>query len=712
MRTLLRLPRTSAAILAAAPFALSAQNPGALASASAPAPAPALAVTAGFPSDRYVSRHAPLELTLNRPLTSDDGEVAVLVGSVDVTTMFAREGTRLVYRSRSVALPAGDQQVTVYQVRAGRWEELARFPLKVLTVAGFTKSTLTPSLSLNSKGQLAEGRSDGLPAPERRTFQDFSISTGEQSSHERRWWSIATQSNYVGVSRQEEALRFPAERAEAPRFDLADYLLVFRGGTGTQLSAGNVNFGRNRHLVSGFASRGFTFTTTRAGATLSLGSANGSSVVGWDNFFGLEDPHHRVNSAALGLELVKRRPGALRVEVTGLDGSRLPQAGFTRGAVVDAEESRGGGIEVSAATPSQRARFAGGYTRSSFFNPARDAQLTADQSLVPARRETHGARYVEVGLGILQNAKLFGHLPANATLGYRHERVDPLFRSVAAFAQADRQQNAFDLSGNFGAVTTQLAHSRSTDNLGHVASVLTSPTHVVTASVAAPLAALFRQKTHQALWPALTYSLNRTHQFSDGVPTNGDFRPVDLPDQVSLVHDAGMQWLIGRWRASYRVNANVQDNRQPGRERSDFAARSNAMSLGTSLGQRVDVSLDGNLEHRRNKELDQTNRVHRVGTVVNWRPDTHTAFATTLSLTREKDEPQTTSTTHGEYRVDLSRTITLRKPSGQSGGTTGQLVLRYARTQVDAEQFTNAVAGPRTSSAQWTLSSGISLRLF
>jgi hypothetical protein len=675
---------------------------------------PALSVTPGFSGDQYVSRHAPLELTLNRPLTSEDGDVAVVVGSVDLTAMFAKEGARLVYRSRAVALPSGEQQVTVYQVRGGKWAELARFPVKVLSVAGFTKSSMSPSLSVNNKGQLAEGRSGDIPEPERRTFQDISVSTGERSSHERRGWSIATQSNYVGVTRREEALRFAAERDEAPRFDLADYLLLIRGNGGTQLAAGNVTLGRNRHLANGFASRGFTFTTARAGATLSLGSANSSPVVGWNNFLGLDQPHHRVNSAALGLELVRRRPGAIHVELTGLDGARLPQAGFTRGAVVDAEESRGGGIEVSASTPSQRARFAGGYTRSSFLNPARDAQLTDGQTLVPARRDTRGARYVELGLGVLQNAKLFGHVPSNATLGFRHERVDPLFRSVAAFAQADREQNAVDLSTTLGALSAQLSHSRTTDNLGRVSSVLTSPTRVMTASVATPLAALVRARAHQALWPSVTYSLNRTHQFATKTPANGDFRPSDLPDQLSIVHDVGAQWLVGRWRASYHLNASTQDNRQPGRERADFTASSNVVSLGTSLGQRVDVSLDANLEERRNEELAQTNMVRRVGTVFNWRPDAATALATFVSVSHAEDEPQTTATTNGEYRVELSRAITLRKPTGQSAGTTGQLVIRYARTRADAEQFTGPgiLPIPATSRTQWTLSSGLSLRVF
>src|SRR5690349_3730512 len=128
--------------LVAVPATLAAQPPaqaaaGAVAAASAP-----LTVTAAFPPDQYVSRHAPIALALSRPLVSDDGDVAVVVGSADVTALFERQGTRLVYRSRSVALPSGEHEVTVYRVRGGQWAELARFPLKVLSVAGFTKSSV------------------------------------------------------------------------------------------------------------------------------------------------------------------------------------------------------------------------------------------------------------------------------------------------------------------------------------------------------------------------------------------------------------------------------------------------------------------------------------------------------------------------------------------------------------------------------------------
>jgi hypothetical protein len=347
-------------------------------------------------------------------------------------------------------------------------------------------------------------------------------------------------------------------------------------------------------------------------------------------------------------------------------------------------------------------------------NPLRDPQLTGSQPVVPERRETHGARYVEIGLGLLQNARLFGRVPATVTLGGRHERVDPLYRSIGVSTQADRQQDAIDVTTSFGALSAQVNHTRSTDNLGHVASVLTSPTRATTASLAAPLAALFRVKTHQQRWPSITYSINRTHQFSTALPTNGDFRPIDLPDQMNIVHDASVQWLIGRWRASYRVNANTQDNRQPGRERSDFSALVHVVSLGASVGPHLDLGVDGNLEARHNKELDQTAFVHRIGTLLNWRPGRATTVGVNVSITTSEDEPRTSSTTNGEYRLELTRSITLRKPSGQSAGSSGQLVLRFARTETDFAQLAapNVTPLPSRNRAQWTVSSGLSLRLF
>ena len=158
----------------------------------------------------------------------------------------------------------------------------------------------------------------------------------------------------------------------------------------TVLGLGHVSAGSHRHLMNGFASRGVSATVRGGVASLAVGAVNGSSIVGWNNISGLNNGDHRVYSATLGLELRPRRPGALHLDATVLDGSLLPQTSFTQGAVVDAERSTGGGVQLSATTPGERLRAAAGYSRSRFDNPDNDQELTGTSGVVPVERETRG----------------------------------------------------------------------------------------------------------------------------------------------------------------------------------------------------------------------------------------------------------------------------------------------------------------------------------
>lgn len=109
---------------------------------------------------------AVIELTLSRPLMPDEGDLIVVIGGTDVSAMLDRAARRVVYRPEVISLPAGETQLIVYR-RAhgeGRWHELRRFPMKVLA-AGFTRVTSARSATLGNKGQVAEGRSHGVPSP-------------------------------------------------------------------------------------------------------------------------------------------------------------------------------------------------------------------------------------------------------------------------------------------------------------------------------------------------------------------------------------------------------------------------------------------------------------------------------------------------------------------------------------------------------------------
>ena len=472
-------------------------------------------------------------------------------------------------------------------------------------VAG--NGVFSQSATLGNKGQVAEGRSAGVPAPDRRTFQDFVLNAGLRSTGEGRGWTLTTQSNYVGVTRRQEALGFAARGNGAPLLDLSDYSIGLRSAT-TALSLGSVTFGTSRHLANSFAARGSTLNISQGSTSLTLGAMSGSPQTGWSDFSGLERPTDRVFGAALGQELFAAHPGSLRFDMTVLDGSKQPRTSFTQGAVVDAERSAGGSVQLTAALPNQRARLTSGYTRSRFENPAADPQLLGDTTLKRPQPVTRGARFVEGSAVVLQNVATPLGGPANLTLGFRDERVDPLFRSVAAQTAADHQQDGADATVSLGAISGQVSQNWTRDNLGRVQSVLTTRGSATTASLVIPVAAVggTRFQKYSALLPMLSFTFNQTRQAADGMPANGSFRPTDLPDQVNSIGDATAMWQAGTTRLALHVNAANQDNRQPTRENADFDSGVLGLSVGRALGTRGDVSLDLGNEYQTARERDET----------------------------------------------------------------------------------------------------------
>jgi hypothetical protein len=676
----------------------------------APGPEP-LIVKANVSSDRLIDRHTAIELSLNRPLAPDEGRLAVVIGSTDVTDLLERGTTTLTYRPRLTALPAGEHSVVVYRHSGAQWLELGRFALKVLHRGGLVRAALAPAATLGSNGQLADGRSAGLPVPERRAFQDLTLTSGFRSSHEAASWGLETQANVVGSSRQEQALRFAQRGRAAPQVDLSDYLISLRLRS-ARLSVGHVTAGTNRHLANGFGSRGVTVSTNIGPATtLSLGALHGSAIVGWDHPVGLGRPNHRVMSAGLAGELVPRRPGALRVDVSLLNGSLLPQPSFTQGAVVDAERSTGAGVQLSASTPGQRIRLAGGYARSRFTNPALDPQLLGDTVVRRVRPETRAARYVEVAMGLVQNARV-RHLGAvTLNTAYRHERVDPLYRSVAASTQSDRQNHALDLTGNAGLLAGQISHAWSGDNLDDVPSVLRTAGRQSTASVALPLSSASRLKRAARFLPTLSYSASRTHQLADGLPTNGAFRPQDLPNQVSLSHNGSAQWQLEQWQLGYRLSASEQDNRQPERERADFTTRVHGLTLGRTLGTVGSASVEASTESQHAVERDETSRVRRLAFMVNVRARQTTGITISGSRVLSQDASRAKGSQNSDARLELSQNLPAL--GGARGSSRGQLFLRYGYVSAflpSVDPVTSASIGK--TQRQWTLSSGLNVRLF
>jgi len=164
--------------------------------------------TADF-AGRWVEQRDVLSIRLGRYLKPEDGQIAILFGQTGMTSLFSRRHVTFTYRPDIFPLPAGETDVILYLVSIDNaWQEIARFALKVLTGAGFEKFSLTPTLDLNNKGQIAEDSKPEINKSPRPTYQDYSGQfnfSGELSSND---FAISTQFNILGVSYRNEAVRY------------------------------------------------------------------------------------------------------------------------------------------------------------------------------------------------------------------------------------------------------------------------------------------------------------------------------------------------------------------------------------------------------------------------------------------------------------------------------------------------------------------------
>jgi hypothetical protein len=440
------------------------------------------------------------------------------------------------------------------------------------------------------------------------------------------------------------------------------------------------------------------------GVDLGLAGVAGAEVVGWDDPLGVSRPSHRVLSGSLGVEALPSRPGALRVELSAIDGARQPAPAFLQGAVTDREEGRGVGGQIAAADPSGRMHLTVGVARSRFANPL-DRLLTGDTSIVPVRPETRNARFGELRMEVLRSVKLAG-LPTALSIGARHERVDPQYRSITSTPQADREENGIEAVSAIAAAQIQYGFARARDNLDGISSLLTTRTQTQTFNIAIPVVQLLRASP-AALWPLITVAWQTVWQSGDGIPVNGGFRDASqVPDQRTDNVVATAAWQRTAGSLTFRYNRSSVDNRQPGRERSDFVTDAGGVTLAVTASPRLSLGVDVGRDVIHNVELDQAARNTRASLQSDWRPIGQAALNGSFSFVSTDDQAATRRARNTEMRLEASEGINLY--TRPQNGTQVRLFLRYARS--GAALRSADIIQPNVQ--QWTLSTGLSLRFF
>jgi len=657
----------------------------------------------------FVSRRGSFEVVLSRPLEAKDGRIAILVANEDRTDLFVKTPRGFRYPANGLSLPSGEKEVVVYRVdETGTWNELSKLTLKVRTVAGFDKVELTPRLDVNLKGTLS-GRKTPEPEPgtDRGNFQDVTGQLDVNARATRGTLAVTGAANVQGSSFRGEAIRFGTEQDSAPLVDLSRYVVGVEDGA-ARLQVGHVNpFGQHRHLMQGFGSRGI-LGNLPIGKVLevSAGALSTTNIVGWSNITGIETSTNRLFFGQLAAELVPSAPGTFRLEGLVLDGQRDPASSFNTGQVTDSEDSQALALRLAAKTKDNRLRFDGGFTRARFTNP-NDPLLSQGTSIVAVNETTRNARYAELSGDIVQGATV-GKTSLTVSLALKHDRVDPLFRTVVAAPQADLEKNGVFLSAQFGSAALQAGFERSEDNLAELNSVLKTRTDSATGQLAFPFDAVFARAdgTPSPWLPRLTYALQRTKVLGLSIPDDGAFGPPQVPDQLNLNHTGSLEWTIDKVRAAYRLTYADQDNRQLTRENADFIQLGNGLGLGYATTA-FDVNLDGNFEVANNIERSRIERTRRLGVNANVRPLKGLSLTTNYQDSRTEDDGA--SSLNQSRTFEAFGTYRLEWKISTARSMAAQILLRYAYQDSHAEdKVFQLLSDTRT----WLISSAVTLSLF
>lgn len=640
-------------------------------------------VTASF-SDKGVKPNEKIEVRFNGDILP--GGYAVVLNDTDLTAMFERDDDRLTYLPVLFPLPIGANKLRVYSIENGNtWRLVRELDLKVADLnygspeATRTKVDFTPSISINFKGERNINFFPESAKPQRPAFIDTAGQASFQIKVTNAGWSIGGQFDLAGSSRQNEALRFGELGDRAPSVDLSSYRIEAAKGR-FKAELGHISFGSQRHLINGFSSRGLGLTIPIGKQNeVTFSAMNGTSIVGFDNFAGLSRSSHQILGITFAREFIKERPGGLRLEVTAMRGSLLPLDNFNQRTVNDAERSYGGSFRIQFKDKQERIRFEGGYTSSRFTNRA-DALLSQGVQLTQVRAVTRGARFLELSFNIIKDKKLFDERKLGLSGTFRHEEIEPLFRSVAASSQADQQQNQFEIAANFGDISFNWGHLRSNDNLENILSILRTLNRRHYASFAFSPGTMFDPKKPIKYLPRISYTYERVHQFGDRLPIGGQFNSLSqVPDQENVVHSLNAELPItDKIRFAYRFNQAFQDNRQPGRERADLGSNVNSFNVSISHFKDVQIGFDLSRESQRNLETGRVDQQWRIGSNISIMNLVvkNVSFNTNISSTIAGDITNITDSRNIEYDAQLSYRFGIGKKKYRKFET--QLFVRYS----------------------------------
>ena len=548
---------------------------------------------------KTLKRNDKLEVRLSRALTPSDGQLALCIGPLDLSKQTkAIDATTFSAEPTGTALPTGQHEVVVHLIRGDEWIDLAKFAVTVegdtIDAAPETKG-IESRFTLGTKGQIYESESGTTKASKRPRFQDMTSTGALTWEGKPLGWDAKTGVNLTGVSHRNEAPRFGTDGVNADKLDLNDYKAEFTRGD-AKFAVGHLSYGNNPLLLNNRDSRGFSMGyAITPWLDVSATALRATSIVGFDDFFGLSTVSHRIYAATVGVEIIPEKKGLLRTELIFMDALAQPQSNVNQGQIPDSEKSRGLGLRVVSADPDGRWKADAQWARSRYVNPT-SAELAQGSALVPVKEETRDAYQLDASYQLMKDAKWLGEKwPMNMRAIAHYEYAEPLFKSLGASFISDQKLMRYASEIRLGEVALTLTGSEKNDNVKTIPTILKTGTYEKSAQLTVPLPTIFGTSEKPAnLWPAVQLESRRVRQYTLRIPDGTDARSSFWPDQINLTHKAGLNWNYEPYSITYSFDIGDQDNRQPGRETADFLIHTHGLTIGWKVSDKLNVNLGYN----------------------------------------------------------------------------------------------------------------------
>ncbi|MCG8671629.1 MAG: hypothetical protein MI867_19645 [Pseudomonadales bacterium] len=667
-------------------------------------------------AEEWIQPHQPLlfsvaadewgEKALN---TTQKSPLRFFVNHRDVTALVERVSeNQYCYLANKLTLPAGDVELKIYEVTGEGWHEIDVQVFKVLNQHGFKKADISASYSLTLEAQLDAGAKGEAVEPDERQAQDVNGHINLVTDHAKDSWEVQANLNVLGFSKVENTLQFASKQENAPKVDLSEYIASVASGD-MSLSIGHVSFGENPLLISGLANRGVNAAyRINERFDLSITAQNGSNIVGWDNFLGLDNTDHQILASTLGIELDGDNPENQRLELTLLNGKTQSIDDFGIGEVTDTEKNRGWGIYYRASIFSERVTIDSAVAQSEYENTD-DELLFQEEDVIATASTKDTAWHIELG-GVLVQENYDNPSENYATrLRYRKEYADPFYRTLAAAVNADTVSETYSIEGNLQYANWNLTFVDSEDNVDDINNILKTGTRHSAFSIGFNVKdwlPISDDASTLSPWPTITMNLQRVHQVALNNPDadESDFNGGShLPDQVNKIADVSLDWEIPQGNIGYLYSWSEQDNRQEGRELADFKRVSHGLNFGRNFLEAVDLSVS--IGRAVNEDLElKTDFINRHGNLsLTWQMPKNYVLELGYSVNEDYTNIGLSESDTATYNVGISHQW---QSISESNPITIQWFIRYALQRSKSQDQAFDIS---SFSESWVSNAGITI---